>query len=120
MVDGVECVRCSASPHCNHGSPNLALQKPAVRHGHQTGTVYQRLQFGRYIGKISGRGENDAVCFEHFSDAVVYNVILDDAAEILLFEALITGRTTVNQVAANLNHFGFDAFGVEDFEDMVD
>jgi hypothetical protein len=110
VVDGVERVNCSGPPHRNHGSPHLALQEPAVRHRNESGAVDQGLQFGRYISKVRGRGKNDAVRLAHLSNAVVHDVILDDAPAILCLEAFIASATTVDQIAADLNEFGFDPF----------
>ena len=86
----------------------------------EAGSVDQGLQFGRYVGKIGGAGQNDAVGLEHLLDALVGDVVVDGTTLVLVLEALGARGATPDGLAGQLDQFGLDSFLLQLGEELSD
>ena len=68
--------------------------------------------------KYTGESEDDAFCFDHFIDATVNDIVIENAMAVLVLETLHAGSTTPDLLFADLHELGLDPFVLQFLKHM--
>ncbi len=120
MVDGVVGEDGAGSSGDDDGGADFSLKHVAVGPLDKTRAVDEGLQFRRHIGKINGGGKDDCVGVEHFLDAPVGDVVIENACFVFGLEASIAGPAAMNGFAGELDQFRPDSLFFEFLEYVPD
>src|SRR3990172_4014129 len=109
----------ACAPDRHHRCAHLALVQINIRAADHAGSLDKRLHACRDIGKVCRRPEKDAVGFDHFLDALIYDVPGHGTAPVLVLETLETGDTALDRLPRQGIHLGLDPFRLQLFQDNV-
>jgi len=113
IAQRIERVGRTIPPLCNDCSPPFALEKPVVCHRYEANPINKCLHFRSHVGEIDWGAQNNPVSYGHLFDAVVYNIVIEHAAPVFVFNALHASGAPADILTRKLNQFGTNVFVFE-------
>ena len=81
---------------------------------------YEAFDLGADVRKINRGAQNNAVTCFHLVKPVIEVIFLLHAVAVLVFKAFHAGKTAVHRLRPQVDQFGFDPFGFEFLEYLLD